>query len=98
MITNGLTSDLIKQWIINLGHRPACPEIDLSDILVDVRLRDIKWIEFYVNPHNLCWYASTSWKNSNRDISTNYKFRVNEFESQIRSVIRGNKLEQLLSD
>lgn len=86
-----ITEDKIKKWIILKGHRPACPSIDLRDIELEYNNGKIIF-EFFVNKHNLCWYASESWKSFNGELSLKYRLTMEEFDMDIRDDILDNIL------
>jgi len=64
-----ITEQSIKTFIESLGHKPACPSIDITKILFEYQRGKFEF-EFYVNPHNLCWYADKNWKEYNPNLVT----------------------------
>lgn len=64
-----ITESTLRKFIEGLGHRPACPSIDIDKILREYKRGKYEF-EFYVNVHNLCWYADERWKGYNPDLPT----------------------------
>lgn len=81
-----ITEDKIRKWIILKGHKPACPSIDLRDIELEYK-NGKRFFEFFVNKHNLCWYASESWRVVNSKLILKYKLTIQEFDMDIRDDI-----------
>ena len=64
-----ITENSLRKFIENLGHRPACASIDISKILREYSTGKFEF-EFYVNPHNLCWYVDKNWKSYHPNLPT----------------------------
>ena len=67
-----LLAGRIVRFLESRGHRPACPTIDAEKIIVE----DEQNLTFYVNQHNLAWYADeafrTAWVDSFTSDNTIY--------------------------
>lgn len=59
-----LLAGRIGRFLESKGHRPACPTIDAEKIIFE----NVQDLTFYVNQHNLAWYADkafrTAWVDS----------------------------------
>jgi hypothetical protein len=51
---NSLTEQTLRNFITNLGHIPASPSICVDKIS---KLPLNTELQFFVNKHNLCWFA-----------------------------------------
>ena len=49
-----ITEQTLRNFITNLGHIPASPSICVNKIS---KLPLNTELQFFVNPHNLCWFA-----------------------------------------
>jgi uncharacterized protein YneR len=49
-----LTEQTLRNFITKLGHIPASPSICLDKIS---KLPQNEELQFFVNKHNLCWFA-----------------------------------------
>jgi hypothetical protein len=49
-----ITEQTLRNFITNLGHIPASPSICLDKIS---KLPQNEELQFFVNKHNLCWFA-----------------------------------------
>lgn len=49
-----ITEQTLRNYIENLGHIPACASICVDKIN---KLPLNEELQFFVNPHNLCWFA-----------------------------------------
>lgn len=74
--TNMITEKSLRTFIESIGHKPACPSIDTPRILYEYN-RGKHEFDFYVNPHNLCWYADKEWKRYNPSLKT-FKVHIRE--------------------
>ncbi len=73
-----ITDKSIKTYIETLGHRPACPTIDAPKIVEEYKRGKYEF-DFYVNQHNLCWYADDMWKRYNSNLPT-FKVHIREIK------------------
>lgn len=62
-----------------MGHVPACASICVPEILKRYKNDNKYEFDFYVNPHNLCWYASDSWKTHNNNLPISFTVHIREF-------------------
>lgn len=51
-------ADSISKFLTDKGVKPACPTIDAEKIL----LEDAQHLTFYINPHNLGWFADRDFR------------------------------------
>jgi hypothetical protein len=51
-------ANYISKFLTDKGIKPACPTIDAEKIL----LEDAQHLTFYVNPHNLGWFADIEFR------------------------------------
>ena len=49
-----ISEQTLRNFIEKLGHRPASPSICLDKIS---KLPQNEELQFFVNKHNLCWFA-----------------------------------------
>lgn len=52
---------LLDSYLTDMGHRPACPTICIPKMIRDSK-SGVSVFPFYVNPHNLAWYADEDWR------------------------------------
>ncbi len=73
-----ITEQDIHNYITSLGYRPACPPICIDKMRRDFG-RGVIEFDFFINIHNLCWYADEAWKsyNSNDKLLIGNSFTVN---------------------
>ena len=81
-----ITEQSLINFIEKLGHIPACPSLCIKKINNSPLNCELK---FYVNPHNLCWYADEEFLEVNKynDIVSKLLFSTN---------VRDIKLSELL--
>jgi hypothetical protein len=63
-----ITEQTLRNFITNLGHIPASPSICLDKIS---KLPQNEELQFFVNKHNLCWFAD-------KKFLRNYNYRIEE--------------------
>lgn len=70
-----LTEQSFRNYIEKLGHKPASTPMCVEKINKLAKTGQLNF-DFYVNPHNLCWFADDNWKQYNTRI-TNEIFTLN---------------------
>jgi len=82
-----ITEQTLRNFITNLGHIPASPSICLNKIS---KLPLNTELQFFVNKHNLCWFADKQFlRNYNFD-NTDKNFGL--FSTNVRDI----KLSEIL--
>jgi len=79
-----ITEAIFRCYIERLGHIPACPSICVPKIIADYN-NGKREFEFFINPHNLCWYLTI--EIGTEPIGTKIKLNIREF-----------KIDELLND
>lgn len=79
-----ITDRDIHDYITSLGFKPACPTLCIEMMRSEYNSGK-RIFDFYVNPHNLCWYADDSWQ------------RVNPNENLFKVSLRDFKLNDVLN-
>ena len=70
-----LTEQSFRNYIEKLGHKPASTPMCVEKINKLAKTGQLNF-DFYVNPHNLCWFADDNWKLYNTRL-TNEIFTLN---------------------
>jgi len=70
-----LTEQSFRNYIEKLGHKPASTPMCVEKINKLAKTGQLNF-DFYVNPHNLCWFADDNWKQYNTRL-TNEIFTLN---------------------
>ena len=70
-----LTEQSFRNYIEKLGYKPASTPMCVEKINKLAKTGQLNF-DFYVNPHNLCWFADDNWKLYNTRL-TNEIFTLN---------------------
>ena len=70
-----LTEQSFRNYIEKLGHKPASTPMCVEKINKLAKAGQLNF-DFYVNGHNLCWFADDNWKLYNTRL-TNEIFTLN---------------------
>ena len=80
-----ITEQTLRNFITNLGHIPACASICVDKIN---KLPQNSELKFFVNKHNLCWFADKQFLKNYEIHNTTGKL----FSTNVRDI----KLSELL--
>lgn len=78
-----LTEKLFRDYIQKLGHIPASTPMcvkKINKLSTEGQLN----FDFYVNPHNLCWFIDDKWKQHNKKLIDKYPLGQTFFTLNLR--------------
>ena len=78
-----LTEQSFRNYIEKLGYKPASTPMCVEKINRLSEKGQLNF-DFYVNPHNLCWFADDNWKQHNLKILDKYPLGQTFFTLNIR--------------
>ena len=83
-----ITEQTLRNYIEKLGHIPASAPICVDKIN---KLPPNEELQFFVNKHNLCWFADTQFlRNMKSNVNTDKNFGL--FSTNVRDI----KLSEIL--
>lgn len=75
-----LTEKSFRSYIEKLGYQPASTPMCVEKINKLSKEGQLNF-DFYVNPHNLCWFADDNWKQFNvRQLDKLFTLNIRDFK------------------